>query len=327
MIGVQPLDNSRAPQGFQPSNMRLNIGVWIDDPPIRAHYCEVICGPIYAVVLSREARDILIGRARFATCGVNLEDGADRCGLDAHHSSRKLDVMGAAVDTVDDQMNAIAQFVGTEPTAEQATGDRGCDRLIFAVNDNLFGAALNLLARHRAVHGFDDIALLTEMAEGLLHSRFQLPTADFDLLGKTKPLQGLQSPDPEMTVEIGVTIICGGPCIDETVRSLAGFPQQGTVDPDQSFLINFAREFLLPLEHGFRTKFDCRKFRRAFADAVGEIDAGDYEVLAQFIDTADYDVRMRMAGVEVIDGNPVELCRQILLNLMHQVAREGSEIR
>ncbi|GAN73984.1 hypothetical protein Apmu_0130_09 [Acidiphilium multivorum AIU301] len=195
------------------------------------------------------------------------------------------------------------------------------------MNDDLFRTALNLLARHRAMHGFDNVALLIELAEGLLHLRLQQPAASIDLLGKTKPLQHLQSRYPEVSIRIGMTIISGGSRVDDTVRHLAGFPQQGTVDPGQFFPIDFAREFLLPLEHGFWTKFDCRKFRRAFADAVREIGSGDYQVLAQFIDAADYDVRMWMASVEVIDGNPVELCRKILLNLMHQVAREGSEIR
>lgn len=327
MIGIHPLDKSRAPQRFQPADMRLNIGVWIDDPPIRAHYCEVICGPIYAVVLSREARDILIGRARFATCGVNLEDGADRCGLDAHHSSRKLDVMGAAVDTIDDQMKAIPQFIGTNPTTEQPADDRSCYRLILAMNDDLFRTALNLLARHRAMHGFDNVALLIELAEGLLHLRLQQPAASIDLLGKIKPLQHLQSRYPEMSIRIGVALISGGSRVYDTIGRFSGLPQQGTVDPGQFFLIDFAREFLLLLNRGFRTKLDRGEFRRAFADAVGEIGSGDYQVLAQFIDVADYDVRMRMASVEVIDRNPVELCRKILLDLPHQVAREGSEIR
>ena len=38
------------------------------------------------------------------------------------------------------------------------------------------------------------------------------------------------------------------------------------------------------------------------------------------------DVGMRMAGVVVIDGDPIELGAEIRLHLLHQIAHEGLEV-
>src|SRR5215467_12203937 len=62
------------------------------------------------------------------------------------------------------------------------------------------------------------------------------------------------------------------------------------------------------------------------ADAVRDIISGDIEDTASLQHTADDDVSMRMAGVVVIDRNPVEARLQVLFDLAHQVSREASQI-
>lgn len=56
------------------------------------------------------------------------------------------------------------------------------------------------------------------------------------------------------------------------------------------------------------------------ADAMGNIVPSNIEDAAFLQDTSDDDVGMRMAGVVMIDRNPVEARLQILLHLSHQIA-------
>ncbi len=60
---------------------------------------------------------------------------------------------------------------------------------------------------------------------------------------------------------------------------------------------------------------------------MGQIASGDHQALAGLIDAADNDVRVRVGGVEVIDRDPVEAGAEIALDLPHQIAGEGAEVR
>ena len=62
------------------------------------------------------------------------------------------------------------------------------------------------------------------------------------------------------------------------------------------------------------------------ADAVGDIVSGDIEDSTYLQNTADDDVGMGMAGIVMIDRDPIEAGLKILLHLLHQVAREASQI-
>jgi len=61
-------------------------------------------------------------------------------------------------------------------------------------------------------------------------------------------------------------------------------------------------------------------------DAVGDVVSSDIEDTASVQDTADDDVGMRMAGVLMIDRDPIETRLEVRLHLSHEVAREGFEI-
>src|SRR6516225_8114312 len=61
-------------------------------------------------------------------------------------------------------------------------------------------------------------------------------------------------------------------------------------------------------------------------NAVGDIISGDIEDTASVEDTANNDVGMGMAGVVMIDRDPVEARLQVLFDLAHQVTRETSQI-
>jgi hypothetical protein len=59
---------------------------------------------------------------------------------------------------------------------------------------------------------------------------------------------------------------------------------------------------------------------------VRDILARDNQVLAAIVAPAQHDMRVRMAGVEMVDRDPFEPGAQVLLHLPHQPARERLEV-
>ena len=59
---------------------------------------------------------------------------------------------------------------------------------------------------------------------------------------------------------------------------------------------------------------------------MGQVFARDDQVLGPIVLAADDDVGMRMAGVVVIDGDPIEPRAEILLHLAHEPAGEILEV-
>jgi len=58
---------------------------------------------------------------------------------------------------------------------------------------------------------------------------------------------------------------------------------------------------------------------------MGDVVSGDHQIVAILIDPTQNDMRVRMAGVVVIDGDPFELGSQVPLHLVHErpgVARQ-----
>ena len=78
------------------------------------------------------------------------------------------------------------------------------------------------------------------------------------------------------------------------------------------------------LEGQFRSEFACHQITGAGADAVTDLVARHDEVFAEVVMAGDDDVGVRMPGVEVVDGGPVELGVQIAFHSLHQIAHEGA---
>ena len=88
----------------------------------------------------------------------------------------------------------------------------------------------------------------------------------------------------------------------------------------------FGREFLAQFQVGLRSQFQRRPLLGAQPHAVGDVVLGDDEVLARFVLAPDDDMAVRMAGVEMIDGDPIEPSPEVILHLPHHVAGEGAQI-
>lgn len=59
---------------------------------------------------------------------------------------------------------------------------------------------------------------------------------------------------------------------------------------------------------------------------MGDIFAGDDEILATVIDAAQHDMGVRALGIEVVDGDPIEPGANVLLGLRHQPPDIGFEV-
>ena len=66
---------------------------------------------------------------------------------------------------------------------------------------------------------------------------------------------------------------------------------------------------------GFGAKFDRYKLLGPGAQAAADIVAGDHEVLPCLIDAAHQKMDMRIVGVPVVDGDPIEPGPQVGFHL------------
>src|SRR5450631_1989900 len=90
---------------------------------------------------------------------------------------------------------------------------------------------------------------------------------------------------------------------------------------------SMARSMPVKRPAGLRAKLQGGQFLRPQPHAVGDVVLGDDEVLAEIVPPADDDVAVGVAGIEVVDRDPIQPGAQIPLHLPHHVAGEGTQIR
>lgn len=101
---------------------------------------------------------------------------------------------------------------------------------------------------------------------------------------------------------------------------------QHLVEPGPALGPDFVGEFLAQFDLGLRAEFERHQFLRTMADAVGDIVTGDVED-APVIEHAPHDdMGMGMAGVVMIDGDPIQVRPEVGFHLPHQVAGEAAQV-
>jgi hypothetical protein len=171
------------------------------------------------------------------------------------------------------------------------------------------------------MHGLDDVAALPHATQGRLEIAREPPDAGFGLTGKTQAFERSQPPHAQyMALPIALWRVRQrqhpAPCVAE----------DRPVEPGEPLLVDLAFELADRVELGLRPKLPRKEIACPLPHAVGNVVAGDHEVLAAFVLAAEYDMGMWMPRVEMIHGHPVELGAEILLHLPHQIADEGLEI-
>ncbi|MCK1711521.1 MULTISPECIES: hypothetical protein [unclassified Bradyrhizobium] len=97
------------------------------------------------------------------------------------------------------------------------------------------------------------------------------------------------------------------------------FGDQHPVEPGEAVGVHFPLKLLCHLKLGLAAQFPGNDLAGRLANTVSDIVASN-EGLAVVGHTPNDDVGVRVAGVVVIDRDPVEFCFEIRFYLLHQIA-------
>src|SRR5216683_2759291 len=225
--------------------------------------------------LLRHAGNGAIGRTVADLSRSDLDDAADTDVLD----SSRIDagnVVGAAINAIDDEGQIFAEFVG-EMLVDDAADDRRRGRAV--VNPEARRIAREALRPQRLVHRLDDVAPLAQFAQGRLQFFAQLPPARRGFAGKPHSLQLAKPRQPQRAVGDAARI---GRRVPEVHETLAGLGDQRPIDAGEAVLIDLGRELALLLDRGDRTEFERHQLACPLANAMGDVIAVDAGEVAEF---------------------------------------------
>src|SRR5712692_4552070 len=248
----------------------------------------------------------------------DLDDAADTDVLD----SSRIDagnVVGAAINAIDDKGQAFAELL-REMLVDDAADDRRQGRAV--VNPEARRIALKAFRPQCLVHGLDDIAALTHLAQGRLEFFAQSPAARCGLAGEPHSLQLAKPRQPQRAVGDAARI---GRRVPEVHETLVGLGEQRPIDAGEAILIDLGRELALLLDRGDRTEFERHQLACPLANAMGDVIAVDDQILVQLISAVDDDMNMGMAGIKMVHRDPIELRSQVTFEFAHEVAGEAGE--
>src|SRR6267378_5333890 len=111
MVGVDPLDDPSPTQRFEPANMGVDEAVMVTagNAAVEPRLLQMAARPIDAVL--RHAGNSAIGGTATYFGRSDLDDAAEADDLDPSRIDAG-NVVGAAVDAIDDEGQVLAQFVG-----------------------------------------------------------------------------------------------------------------------------------------------------------------------------------------------------------------------
>ena len=163
----------------------------------------------------------------------------------------------------------------------------------------------------RPVHGLDDVVALAEFLQGRLGPVGDDPLSRLDLGGEAIAFQ------PPCPVDQQVPVLRGRDSISPSSgrRSTTPWSCCSAISIWSSRVSRSASTSspsLRPtLELGLVAQFQRDQLARPMADAMGDVVAGDVEDLAVVEHAPDDDMGVGMAGVVVIDRDPVELRAEV----------------
>ena len=170
-------------------------------------------------------------------------------------------------------------------------------------------------ALQRPVHGLDDVAALAKLPQHRLGLWRYDPFAGLDLGRQPHALQLARPLDQQRAILTeGVAHVLVGAQVGKLPPLLLG--DQHPVEPGEAIGIHFPLKLLRYLQLGLPAQFPGNDLAGPFANAVGDIVAGDVEGLAVLGDAAQEDMGVRVAGVVVIDRDPVELGPEVGFHLL-----------
>ena len=142
------------------------------------------------------------------------------------------------------------------------------------------------------------------------------PHAALPFLGESQAFERLE-PAHAHSVPTRILLVVGGGIASTLSLACASSERSSRVRRScPTSLTNFLRRSRSRLG----TELQGNQLLHAAANAVADVLPRQDQVLAALVAPAQHDMRVRMAGIEVIDGDPVELDAQILFHLAHEIA-------
>ncbi len=267
--------------------------------------------------IAGDIHDVAVCGSRPGRGGAGHDDhaSADVLGAGGIH----LDVMHPPVHPVDHQPDPLAHLVAAKPFVEHAADD-ALGRVL-AVQDVAPGKAVlrQPFALQCPMHGLDDVAAFAELPQHRLGLWRYNPFASLDLSRQPHALQLARPLDQQRAILAErVAHVSVGAQVGKLLPLL--LRDQHPVKPGEAIGLHFPLKLLRHLKLGLPAQFPGNNLAGALANAVGDIVASDVEGLAVVGDTPNDDVGVRMAGVVVIDRDPVELGPEVGFHLLHQIA-------
>lgn len=108
--------------------------------------------------------------------------------------------------------------------------------------------------------------------------------------------------------------------------AIISIPQDAAVETGEALRTHLLLKLAQLVEFAFRAELSGEKFARPRPHPVRDVVARNDDVSTPIILAAYHDVAVRMAGIEVVGGHPVELGAEIGLYLPHQVADKRFEV-
>ena len=176
------------------------------------------------------------------------------------------------------------------------------------------------------MHGPDDVAALAKLPQGRLGLGRDGPSPGLDLGGQPHALQLARPLDQQRPVlPQAVEHVPVRTQVGELVAALL-LGDQHTVQPGEAVGIDLPLQAARHLQLGLPAQLPGNDLACPLPDAMGDVVAGDVEGLAVVGDAPDDDVGVGMAGVVMIDRDPVELGAEVGFHLLHQIAGGGARI-
>lgn len=149
------------------------------------------------------------------------------------------------------------------------------------------------------------------------------PGAGLRLVGQAQALQALQAADQQQALALQAGFV---EPFDMHQAMVAGLALQGAIQARPPFLFHLALQSLLDLQFGARPQPFGRQLGGAVAETIGDVVARDDEVFAGVVAPAHDDVHVRVVGVPVVHGHPIEACAQVGFHAAHEVPRIGAQV-
>jgi hypothetical protein len=235
-------------------------------------------------------------------------------------------VVDPGIDTVDHQVDPLAHLV-----AGQSLANDPADHLLTAGAAAMNGVPVDAaklgdaVVGQRLVHRLNDVIAPAKLLQDFLRAAGDEPAPGLDLDGQAEAFQPLGAADQEVPILADeVALALAGPEVDDAV--LTSLRHQHPVKPGDPLGLHFAGELAAQFQFTLMPELARDQLARPVAYPVGDIVARDVENLAVVGHAAHDDVRVRMAGVVMVDRDPVEAGAEVLLHLPHEVTREATQV-